>query len=79
MASDHDTQSSHAKPMRAAAVQSDTSSRFQVAGHEHGGTSPHHHHHHVSKQPESIPGTSFANLPMDHILSSPVGSDTMEC
>ncbi|CAO3570726.1 unnamed protein product [Mortierella alpina] len=63
MASDHDARPSHAKPMRAATAQSDNASRFQVAGHESGGVSPHHHHHHQSKQPDSI----LAELPINHM------------
>ncbi|KAF9946884.1 hypothetical protein BGZ70_002978 [Mortierella alpina] len=63
MASEHETQPSHAKPMRAAAVQSDNASRFQVASHESGGIAPHHHHHHQSKQPDSI----LAEQPINHM------------
>ncbi len=58
MASEHEIQPSHAKPMRVA-VQSDSTSRFQVASHEPGGISPHHHHHQHSKQSESIPRKFF--------------------
>ncbi|KAF9574908.1 hypothetical protein EC968_004908 [Mortierella alpina] len=62
MASEHKPQLSHAKPMRAAAAQSDNASRFQVAGHEPGGMFPQQHHHHHSKQPEGIP----TEQPIEH-------------